>query len=290
MMKNTPKWLLYSIYVLAAMVFFIFYLFPSDKVKNYVTSGFNNLNPNINISIDHISPAFPPGLKLYKVNFYHINNALLEAEQIKVVPNLLSLFRSKIIFFFKGSAFEGILEGKGEFIKNRPDQNVIIEGKYSNINIKEIPAVKQFVGRNLTGILEGNFTYRNGGKLGGTLETRFIISDGEIELLTPIFKLENVYFSEIEAEMTMENQRLKVKRCTIKASPLDGNVSGLINLMEPLGQSYLRLLGVIKPNPEFFAELGKDLPTNLLPEEILSKRVVRVRIYGTLDEPRFFMD
>jgi len=290
MMKNTPQWLLYSIYVLAAIVFFIYYLFPSDKVKNYVTSDFNKLNSNINISIDHVSPAFPPGLKLHKVKFYHMDNALLETEQIKVFPNLLSLFRSKGIFFFKGRAYEGILEGKGEFIKNRPNQNVIIEGKFSNINIKEIPAVKQFIGRNLTGKLEGNFTYRNGGKLGGTHGARFIISDGEIELLTPVFKLENIHFGKIEAEMTMENQRLKVKRCIINASPLDGNVSGLINLREPLGQSYLRLLGVIKPNQEFLEELGKDLPTNLLPEEIFSKKVIRIRIYGTLDEPRFFLD
>jgi type II secretion system protein N len=214
----------------------------------------------------------------------------LKPSRLKSFQIFCHFFVLKLFFFFKGRAFEGILEGKGEFIKNRPDQNVIIEGKFSNINIKEISAVKQFIGRNLTGILEGNFTYRNGGKLGGTHEARFIISDGEIELLTPVFKLENIHFSKIEAEMTMENQRLKIKRCIIKASPLDGNVSGLINLREPLGQSYLRLLGVIKPNQEFLSELGKDLPTNLLPEEIFSKRVVRIRIYGTLDEPRFFLD
>jgi len=290
MMKNTPKWLLYSIYVLAAMVFFIYYLFPSDKVKNYVTSGFNNLNSNINIRIDHVSPAFPPGLKLYKVSFYHMDNTLIEFEQIKIVPNLLSLFRSKNIFFFKGGAYKGVLEGKGAFIKNRLEKNVVIEGKFSNINIKEIPAVKPFVGRNLTGILEGNFTYRNGGKLGGISEAKFIISDGNVELLTPVFKLKSVYFSKIEADMTMENKRVKVKRCIINASPMDGNVSGLINLREPFGQSYLRLLGVIKPNQEFLAELGKDFPTNLLPKEIFNKRVVRIRIYGTLDEPRFFLD
>jgi type II secretion system protein N len=263
MMKNTPKWLLYSIYVIAAIVFFIYYLFPSDKIKNYVTSGFNKLNRNINISIDHVSPAFPLGLKLYKVNFYHMDNTLLETEQIKIVPNLLSLFRSKVIFFFKGKAYKGILEGKGEFIKNRPDQHVVIDGKFSKINIKEIPAVKQFIGRNLTGLLEGNFTYHNDEKLGGTSEVRCVISDGEIELLKPVFKLENIYFSKIEAEMTMRNQRLKVKRCIINASPMDGNVSGLINLREPFGQSDLRLLGVINPNQEFLAGLGKDLPINL---------------------------
>ena len=290
MMKNTPKRLLYGLYVLAAIVFFIYYLFPSDTIKNYVTSGFNKLNLNININIDHIIPAFPPGLKLYKVNFYNMDSTLVEAEQIKVVPNLLSLFRSKIIFFFKGKALEGIFEGQGEFIKNRPDRNVIIEGKYSNINIKKIPAVKQLIGRNLTGILEGNLTYRNGGKLGGTYEARFVISDGEIELSTPVFKFENIHFNKIEAEMTMNNQRLKFKRCIINTSPMDVNVSGLINLREPLGQSYLRLLGVIKPKQEFLEEQGKDLPTNLLPEGIFNKKVVRIRIYGTLDEPRFFMD
>ena len=290
MMKNTPKRLLYGLYVLAAIVFFIYYLFPSDTIKNYVISGFNKINPTINISIDHIRPAFPPGLKFYKVNFYNMDSTLAETEQIKVVPNLLSLFRSKIIFFFKGRAYKGNFEGNGEFIKNNPEQHVVIEGKFSNINIKEIPAVKQFIRRNLTGILEGNFTYHNGGKSSGTSEVKFVISDGEVELLQPVFKLENISFSKIEAEITVENQRVKIKRCIINASPMDGNVSGLINLREPLGQSYLRLLGVIKPNQEFLEELGKDLPTNLLPKEIFSKKVVRIRIYGTLDEPRFFLD
>lgn len=290
MMKNTSKWLLYSIYVLVAVVFFIYYLFPSDKIKHYVTSEFNRLNPYININIDHISPAFPLGLKFYKVSLYHMDRTLLETEQIKVVPKLLSLFRSKIIFFFKGRTYKGIFEGNGEFLKNRPDQHFVVEGKFFNINIKEIPAVRQLIRRNLNGILEGNFTYHHGGKSGETSEIRLTISNGDIDLLTPIFKLKNISFSKIEAEISMGNQRLKVKRCIINASPMDGNVSGLINLRKPLGQSYLRLLGVIKPKQEFFAELGKDLPTNLLPKEIFGKRAVRIRIYGTLDEPRLFLD
>jgi type II secretion system protein N len=290
MMKNTPKWLLYSIYVLAVVVFFIYYLFPSDKIKNYVTSGVNRFNPNVNISIDHISPAFPLGLKLYRVNFYNMDSTLLETDQIKVVPNFLSLFRSKIIFFFKGKAYNGFFEGKGEFFKNRPEQPVVIEGKFSNIHIKEVQAVKQFIRRRMTGILEGNFTYRNSGKLGGTSEAKFTISDGDVELLQPVFKIENISFSKIEVEMTAGNHRLKINRCLINAIPMDGNVSGLVNLRKPLGQSYLRLLGVIKPKPEFLEGLGKDLPTNLLPEGIFNKKVVRIRIYGTLDEPRFFMD
>ena len=115
MMKNTPKRLLYGLYVLAAIVFFIYYLFPSDKIKNYVISGFSKINPTINISIDHIRPAFPPGLKLYKVSFYHMDNTLLETEQIKVVPNFLSLFRAKRIFFSKEGPITAFLKAMGSY-------------------------------------------------------------------------------------------------------------------------------------------------------------------------------
>jgi hypothetical protein len=139
-------------------------------------------------------------------------------------------------------------------------------------------------------MLEGNFTFHSSEKSGGTLDVRFIISDGEIEFLSPVFNLQNITFSRIEAEMTLNNQKLKVKRCVINARSLDGNVSGLINIRQPFGQSYLRLLGIIKPKQEFLAELEKDLPTNLLPKEILTKKAVRIRIYGSFDEPRFFIE
>ncbi len=289
-MNNTRKRLLYSVYVLAVAVFFIYYLFPSDTVKNYVTSNFSTVSSDIKITIDHVRPAFPPGLKLYKVTLYHMNNALFKAEKLKVVPKLLSLFRSRVVFFFKGSAFDGVLEGRGEFKKNRPAQHVIVEGKLYDINIKEISAVKQFIGRNLTGILEGNFTYRSGEKFGEDLEARFIISDGELELLMPVLKLGNILFNRVEADLRMKNQRFKIKRCTIKGDQLDGSISGFVNLREPPGQSGLRLSGVIKPNQAFISKLAGDLPANILPKEIVRKRVVRIRIYGTLDEPRFFFN
>ena len=173
-----------------------------------------------------------------------------------------------MFFFFKGRAFEGTLEGKGEFTKSKPDNNFIIEGKFNNFNITKISAVKQIIGRNLTGMLEGNFAFHNSEKSGGTLEAHFFLSDGEIELLTPVFSLQNIIFSKIEAEMTMENQRVKVKRCIINAPSLDGNVSGLINLRTPFGQSYLRLLGVIKPKRScpiatFFSFPTRDGPPAL---------------------------
>jgi len=47
---------------------------------------------------------------------------------------------------------------------------------------------------------------------------------------------------------------------------------------------------VIKPNRSFLENLAKDIPANLLPDNIMENNVIRIRIYGTLDKPRFFLN
>lgn len=286
-MNNIRKWLPYFLFVIAVTAFFIYYLFPSEKVKNYITFNLNKSYPGINIAIDHVKPAFPPGLRLYNVRFY-MHDLLFRSEQIKIAPGLLSLFRSKVIFFFKGRAYTGILEGKGEFNKNRP--KVMIEGKLSGMQIKEISTVKDFIGRNVSGVLDGKFTYRNENESGDNLKAELIISDGELELLVPVFKLRSVPFSRIAADLAMKNRKLQIKKCIIKGDQMDGSISGTVTLKNNPGQSYLKLSGTIKPHKLFIEKLGQDLPANLLPEKIFGKDGVRIRVYGTIDKPRFFLN
>jgi type II secretion system protein N len=287
-MNNTRKWLPYFLFILAVTAFFIYFLFPSDKIKNLITVHFNKTYPGINIAVDYVKPAFPPGLRLYNVNFYHTHDPLFRMEQIKIAPGLLSLFRSKIIFCFKGSAYTGILEGKGEFTKNGPD--VMIDGKLSGIRIKKISAIKDFIGRNISGVLDGNFTYRNQKESGDNLKAELIISNGQLELLTPLFQLESLPFKTITAELAMKNMNLQIKKCIIHGDQMDGSISGSVTLKNPPGQSYLKLSGTIKPHPLFLEELGNDLSANLLPKKIFGKNGIHIRIYGTLDNPRFFLN
>jgi hypothetical protein len=63
-----------------------------------------------------------------------------------------------------------------------------------------------------------------------------------------------------------------------------------VSLKNTPGQSYLKLSGRIKPHPLFIETLGNDLPANLLPKEIFGKNGFRIRIYGTLDNPRLFLN
>lgn len=289
-MHNTRKWLPYILYSIGAALFFIYYLFPSDTVKNIITSNFNTANPGVNITIDHITPSFPPGLKLHLVNLYYLDDPLFQATQIKIGPKILSLFRSRVIFFFKGSAFKGRLKGRGEFSKNRPYQNFVVQGKLSGVQMGDVSAVKRYFGRSITGMLGGDFTWRSGGESGGSLGAKLVISDGEVELLTPVFNMERIPFRKIDAELTMIDRRLKIKRCDMEGALMNGSISGAVTLKDPPGDSYLKFSGVIKPNRSFLENLAKDIPANLLPEKIMEKGVIRIRIYGTLDKPRFFLN
>jgi type II secretion system protein N len=287
-MSNTRKWLPYFLFIIGVTAFFIYYLFPSDKIKTYITVHFNKTYPGITIAVDHVTPAFPPGLRLYNVNFYHAHDPLFRMEQIKIAPGLLSLFRSKIIFFFKGSAYTGILEGKGEFTKNTPE--VMIDGKLSGIRIKEISAIKDVIGRNITGVLDGDFTYRNKKESGNDLKAELIISNGQLELVTPLLQLESLAFKKITAELALKNMNLNIKKCIITGDQMDGSISGSVTLKNTPGQSYLKLSGTIKPHPLFLEKLGNDFSANLLPRKIFGKNDVHIRIYGTLDNPRFFLN
>ena len=287
-MSNTRKWLPYFLFIIGVTAFFIYYLFPSDKIKTYITVHFNKTYPGINIALDHVKPAFPPGLRLYNVNFYHTHDPLFRMEQIKISPGLLSLFGSKINFSFKGSAYTGMLEGKGDFTKNTPE--VMIDGTLSGIRIKEISAIKDFIGRNISGVLDGKFTYRNKKESGNNLKAELIISNGQLELVTPLLQLESLAFKKITAELAMKNMNLNIKKCIINGEQMDGSISGSVTLKNPPGQSYLKLSGTIKPHPLFLEKLGNDLQANLLPKKIFGKNGVHIRIYGTLDTPRLFLN
>jgi type II secretion system protein N len=287
-MNNTRKWLPYFLFILGVTAFFIYFLFPSDKLKNYITVHVNKTYPGINIKVEQVKPAFPPGLRLYNVNFYHIHDPLFKMEQIKISPGWLSLFRTKIIFFFKGSAYTGMLEGRGEFTKNTPE--LMIDGKLSGIRIKEISAIKDVIGRNISGVLDGNFTYRNEKESGKDLKAELVISNGQLELVTPLLQLESLAFKKITAELAMNNMNLTIKKCIITGDQMDGTISGSVTLKNTPGQSYLKLSGTIKPHPLFIEKLENDLPANLLPKKIFSKNGVKIRIYGTLDNPRLFLN
>jgi uncharacterized protein YggT (Ycf19 family) len=56
--------ILWAIYIICAALFFFYYLFPSDAIKEYLADQIRQALPNLTVKISRVKPAFPPGLKL----------------------------------------------------------------------------------------------------------------------------------------------------------------------------------------------------------------------------------
>jgi hypothetical protein len=55
--------ILWAIYIICAALFFFYYLFPSDAIKEYLADQVRQAQPNLTVKISRLKPAFPPGLK-----------------------------------------------------------------------------------------------------------------------------------------------------------------------------------------------------------------------------------
>ncbi len=244
----------------------------------------------MSISIDNINPVFPPGVRLNAVSFHYIRSLLLDAETIKIVPEIFSVFSSKTAFSFKGVAYDGIINGRAEIGGNAG--HIKIDADLSGIQIKDIPAIKNLDGSEkekykVSGILDGKVTYSNNKSSGRVMGAKLGISEYRIKLKEPVFNHENFAFSKIEADLATVKKRLQIKSCTIEGDKVNASLSGSIVTKKNVGSSVLNLKGKIKLKPLFFGNMQKNLLASIFPEKMSGKGSFSFKIGGTFDNPEF---
>jgi len=289
-MNTIKKKFLYISYIIAAFIFFLYILFPSYAVKTYIEHKLGSINPDLSISINNINPVFPPGVRLNTVSFYYIRSLLLDAETIKIVPRIFSVFSSKTAFSFKSVAYDGIINGKAIIGSNAGHINV--DANLSGIQIKDIPAIQIPAGiekekYKITGILDGKVTYSNNKGSDRVLGAKLGISDCRIKLKEPVFNHENFTFSKIEADLAAIKKRLQIKSCTIEGDKVNASLSGSIVTNKNLGSSVLNLKGKIKLKPLFFGNMKKNLLASIFPAKMSGNSSFSFKIGGTFNNPEF---
>lgn len=291
------KWLLYSIYIIAVTGFFLYYLFPSEEVKKYAEFKISNANPDMRVSIDRIKPAFPPGLGFYTVKLFREDNQLLEIEQLKTSPRLLSVFGAETLLSFSGELYAGELKGIAAFAKNENDfifpkngiRQIQIDANLSGIHIKDIHAVKNLPDYTLSGILGGNILYDTGKDAANKAVAKIAVSDcniglpesgvkGNLALL--LGNIKALSFSNIDADITIDkDNKLEIKECILKGSQLNGDITGTIDMKKPFKKSALNLTVTIKPHPSFIAAIGNAASS------FFKKGSLSLRVSGTVEKP-----
>jgi type II secretion system protein N len=289
-MTNTKKFFLYASYIIAAFIFFLYVLFPSDAVKKYIQHKLEGINPDISVSIDHINPAFPPGVRLNAVSLYHTKSLLLNAETVKIVPRIFSLFSSTKTLSFKGAAYDGIINGKADIGGDTGQMK--LDADLSGIQIKDIPFVKNLTGiekekYKVVGILNGTITFSENKGSSRTMGAKLEFSDCKVNLKDPIFNHENFIFSKIKTDLATVRNRLQIKSCDIEGDKINANFSGSILTKNNLGSSNLNLKGEVQLQPLFFKNINQNILASIFPKKMSGNNSFFLTIGGTIDQPEF---
>jgi type II secretion system protein N len=281
------KKIVYAGYIIMVMVFFLYYLFPGDAVTAYINYQINHKSPGVQLSIMELKPSFPPGIKLLAPNLLHQNQSLIAADFLDVKPSYASLFSTDKIFFITGDISEGHLDSSVCVANITENPAFDINASFENIQISQIPAIKEFESYQISGIADGNIIYSNKEDPAGKGNAGIIVTDSTVRFVPALFGIDQLVFKTIDADFEIINQRVTLKKLNISSREISAHASGLIVLMNPMNKSTINIRGEIKPHPTFIKQLSNILPVDMIAKKKSKTGGIPFRITGSLDRPNF---
>lgn len=289
-MKPSKKTLLYTAYIIGITLFFLWYLFPSDTLKAYLAYRLTQGNSDVTVKIGRMKPILPPGVTLQDVVITKQSMTLANFASLKLMPELRSLFSDISTVNFKGQAYQGRLSGRVELDGARQDNGIKIDANVAGIQLQQISILKQLSDHEISGGLNGTFTFADR-KPNRSLSGNLTVSNCRITLATPVFSQKLFDFKTIEADMSLQNNRLIIKKLNAKGNQLDLDLAGnvVLNGADP-AENKLNLTGTVTPYHVFLAKIEKDIPIDLLRSKKAGRTAISFRVDGTMEEPGFSLN
>ena len=144
--------------------------------------------------------------------------------------------------------------------------------------LQKLPATQSLFGNELAGRLDGTLGVNDAGALTGKLA----VSEGRVELATPLFDQNAFSFRTAEADLSLQNRTVMVRNGRMKGS--DSGCGGVRHHRagRRAGQETLsNLTGRVIPQPAFMAKVEGSLPATLLRR----RTGIPFKVSGALNSP-----
>jgi type II secretion system protein N len=286
-MRKLKTWVLYPGYIICVTVFFLYMLFPQEAALEYLSGYLGEHYPDYAVTADTIKPDFPPGLKLDGVDIRFQGEKWVSLEQLHIRPKYLAVFSTVKTVRFKGKAYQGDLWGTIDFKKTAESYEMEASAELKGILLKENEHLQTLSGRKIAGRLDSTFVYGSEKGEDKRLNVNLHIADGEVGLTNPVFSINNLAFETVDAELVVDRRSLKLKRCTVDGNQVKGDVAGVVLFRQPFERSRLEFKGNVAPQHLLMASLKKALPKSMLPSKKTGEKGFPVKLYGTIEKPKF---
>ncbi|MFO7839693.1 MAG: type II secretion system protein GspN [Desulfosalsimonadaceae bacterium] len=280
------KWIFYIVFAAAAAAGFLYILFPSEQVRQYIIRRAEQQSPGISVELGRVSPCMPPGLKLENLQLSRSGRLLFESSQLRIIPGYLSLFSARRVFHVSGSACGGSFEGEVAIEEaSRPDYGADIS--FQGIKIEKIAALEELTPHKLYGEAEGSASCSTKGDEFGQGRAEIVVKKSRIDLNTSMFGFKGFAAGTLTAEIEIDGSRALVEEIRIEGKQVSGSASGTIALKLPLQRSRLDLSGSIGLHPAFVKKLGRAVPRKVFPIQEFVEKPISFRISGTAERPEY---
>jgi type II secretion system protein N len=289
-MSRTVKWLLWGLYGIALVLVFVYYLFPSDALREYAAAKVKSRNPDLSLRTKRVTPSFPPGITIYGADLLNKEQVWIETDHVRIWPGIMSLFGKDRRFSFKGTAWKGNFNGQTIVSTPETDKDDALkaDAAFSGIRVEQIKVLQEMSGKKIaSGILSGNIAYHQK-KTGESFESRIMIFGLGIDIVTPLVKLPTLTFKSADAEIISADMKIiELRQCNIKGEQANGNITGTITTQTPFEKSLIDLKADITPNPSFIAGITKSFPAVSLLLNNKKGGMISFKIGGTIEQPSF---
>ena len=288
-MKITGKVILYAVFTLFMVIVFLLFRFPSEMAVQLIDKQVNQLNSDVQVNTDSVSPIFPPGIKLEPLAVAYAGLPLFSADEFRIRPKLFSLFGDNKTIVFNGTMGTGQIKGNAETTieATRPQAKVVLN--LIAIPLEALQLSGYFPDYRPSGDINAYVDYDSRKGSGGTAKINLDIVPVKIAIASPLMGLDMIEFNQLKAELTATQRMLQIRRCEAEGPQFEGKLSGSIIFRNPIENSRLTISCTLRPQPAFVAEHKNDLIGGLISSGNALKRGMVFRISGTLANPQYVM-
>lgn len=277
---DKKKWFLYSVYAVALAIFFVYYLFPTERLKTFIVMQIGRVNPALRVTVAKAGLMLPPGVRLQRVQVDHDNDPLLFANDLAIVPHLKTLLSDKKLYSFRMKTYEGTITGTAEIDDSG---QVTIDAVVAGLKLSDIPFLKRLSANHIEGILDGKFAYVAASGKPEALDINLDINNMAVTLGTPLFTLDRVRFDKVHADAVLRNRLLEITRVALTGDQIEGNLAGSASLNTDLMHSIVNMNGTVMPQKQFLENSGFQVSGSIL-AGLKAGGGIPIRISGPLGD------
>ncbi len=285
-MKNLKLLIGYIAFTLLATGCFLYLLFPSEAFKGVVSTYLLKMLPGYQFQFDRLKPALPLGLGFETVNVLQDDLRLAKIDRLNVAPRIVSLLSSRKTINYHGRAYQGFIKGHMDVNASDKSKQTDVFIKLADIQLSDITYLQERLGRKVSGFLNADVDLIDNNGPKRSLKGKLDLADVRIELSNPIINIQEVVLNLVEAEFNVNKKVFSLKRLEALGGQVEGNLTGTVMIRKPMSMSRINLRGSIFPQEVLLAGIKDFLPGNLFNQQMGDKGIP-IRIYGTIEKPKF---